>query len=109
MVMSDGAAQFVQYLGGCDLDLPALLDEPRFVAERMEREVRRRAVRINVREAAGYDAGTARDLLNRTLGSRFDLCVEVREAIPRDRRLERLGDDPARGEHFAVVRHTQEA
>src|ERR1051325_2439954 len=57
-------------------DRRPLLDQLAVTAERMEREVRRRPVGINVGAAAGDLAGMAGGVLDRTRGRLLDAVVE---------------------------------
>src|SRR5207249_4993814 len=75
---------------------------------RMEGEIGRGPVRIDVREPAGDLALLPGRVPDRLLGRRLDAVVEGLEALPGDRRLERIVDDAALDRALARVRHADE-
>ena len=76
-------------------------------ARRVDGVVGRRPVRVDVREAAGEGAAAAL-AVHRVADRRADAVVELREAIPRDRGLERLVDEAEPRHRVADVRPAQE-
>src|SRR6185437_11274859 len=75
---------------------------------REDGEVRRRAVGIDVGEAAEHAASLTAHLTQRLTRGGHDPLVEAREALPGDRRLERLAHHPERDEQVAHVWRTEE-
>ena len=107
VVMRDGAARGEQRLAGGGLDLGPLLDLAAAPAGREHGVVGRRAVGIDVREAARHAAAPthAGDGVARRL---HHLGMELLEAVPGDGRLEGLGDHGGAHQHVAQVGSVQE-
>src|ERR1700757_4981813 len=84
MMMGDRAASLDQRVACGIPDRLPLFNERAMASERVEREIRRRPVRIDVGEAAGHLASDASRLQNGTLCCGLDLVVEAFEAVPGD-------------------------
>jgi hypothetical protein len=104
VVVGDRAAGGDERVRRGGLDLRPLLDLVAAARRGEDGVVRRRAVGIDVGEAAGDERPLARGLARRA----EDLLVEGLEALPGDRRLERLAEDPDGHERVAQVRRAQE-
>ena len=108
VMMGDRAAGGDQRVARRALDRPPLLDQRAMPAERVEREIGRGPVGIDMGEAAGDFALDAGRLENGALGRGLDRVVERFEALPGDRGLERVVDDPGRRQKFARIGHADE-
>ena len=85
------------------LDRPPLVDLLAAPGRRKYREVRRRSIRVDVREPAGHLAPGAARLPHGLLGCGQDPLVEAGKPLPGDRRLECLADDSHGDQHVAHV------
>ena len=83
VVMRDRAAGVDQRVARRGLDRPPLLEQRAVPAKRVEGEIRRRAVGIDVGEAAGDLALDAGRLQDRLLGRRLHGVVEAPRSAPR--------------------------
>jgi hypothetical protein len=104
VMVGDRAAAGEDHLGRGRLDLLPLGQLVAAPGGRQHREVRRRAVRIDVREPA-RDGPVTSERLPRAFAYRPD---ELVEAIPGHCGLERLGEDPGCDEGVAQVGHLKE-
>ena len=107
VVVGDRPAVSQQRVGRGGLDLVPHRQLRADAAGRRHREVRRRTVGIDVREAARHPASAA-DPLDRLLDRRSDAGMKRVEGVPRAGRLERLRDHAAASERVALVRRPQE-
>src|SRR5712691_2798725 len=97
-MVRDRAAAREHGLGRPGLDIAPLLELRPTPYRREHREIESRTVRIHVREAAG-DATAAAGLAHRLSSCVDHGGMKGREAVPGDRRLESLAQDPRRDEH----------
>src|SRR5207244_10096899 len=102
VVVGDRAAVSQHRLGGGGLDVAPLLELRPATAGREHGEVGRRAVGIDVGEAAGREAAAAY-VLQRPLDRNGDAGVEGGEPVPGDGGLEGLGDARQRDHRVAAV------
>src|SRR5215211_7166672 len=93
VVVRDGAAVLDHGVKRRALDREPLRAELARLAQGMEREVGRGAVRIDMSEAAGHFTLATGRLFDRILRCVLDRVVEFFEALPGDCRLERVVDD----------------
>src|SRR5439155_24197288 len=89
-------------------DRVPLLDQLAVAAGRMEGEIRRRPVRVDVGEAAGDLALLGDRVADRLLGRRLDAVVKALEPLPGERGRERVVDDAAPERALARVRYADE-
>src|SRR5947209_2237428 len=106
--MGDRAAGGEDGLARSVLDRLPLLQQRAVTAERVEGEIGRGAVGIDVGEAAGDFARAAGRLENRPLGRRLDAIVQRLEALPGYRRLKSVDDEAGRRQELAGVGHADE-
>src|SRR5260370_3450316 len=85
MVMRDSPAIRNHGVERRALDCEPLRAELARLAERVDREIGRGAVGIDMREAAGHLALTASRLKDRVRGRSLDRILEFFKALPRDR------------------------
>src|SRR6516162_9361497 len=108
VVMGDGPAVRNHRVERRALDGTPLYAELARLAERVEREIARGPVWIDMREAAGDLPFAAGRLADRVFGRGLDRVVEFFEALPRDRCLERVVDHAAQDQPFHRVGHSDE-
>src|SRR5438477_1686058 len=107
VVMGDGPAAVDHDVRGGPLYLRPLLELPADASRGEDREVRRRSIRIYVREAA-CDHPVATDIIDRRFGPLHDRSMERLEAVPGDRALERFGQHSSGHHHVAQIRGPEE-
>src|SRR6266849_2950446 len=93
VMMGDRTTRLDQRVAGRILDRLPLLQKSTVAAERVERKIRRRPVRIDMGEAACDLAFHAGRLEDRTLRRRLHLVVETFEPIPGDGGLKSVVDE----------------
>src|SRR3984893_11819633 len=108
MMMRDGAAAVDHRVERRRFDRAPLLDQLAVTPERMEREVARRAVRIDLGAAPGVLAGPAGRVFDRARGRVFDAVVKRLEPVPGDRGLERVVDDGEPDQALDQIGHADE-
>src|SRR5215470_18824675 len=92
VVVGDGPAIGNDGVERRALDCKPLRAELAGLAERVESEIGRGPVGIDMREAAGDLAVAASRLMDRVPGRGLDRIVELFKALPRDRGLESIVD-----------------
>ena len=108
VVMRDRPARRDHGVARGVLDRLPLLEQRAMPAERMEREIGRGAVGIDMGEAARDLARRAGGLQDGALRRRLDGVVERLEPLPGDRGLERIVDDPGGRQKLARIGHADE-
>jgi len=112
MMVRDSATAVDHRVERRRFDRRPLLDQLAVAPERMEREVGRRPVGIDVREARRQKArpvALAALLRERLLADGAHALMERRKPLPRDGRLERLAEHAHRDERVAQVRGREES
>src|ERR1043166_8321612 len=103
VMMGDRAAETDQAIRSRLLDLRPLLDLRGQRARRQDRVVGRGTVRIGMREADRHGTRTANSLY-RVLCGGHHRRVKILEAVPGDRRLERLAEYSHADDRIAEIR-----
>src|SRR6185369_9897597 len=108
VVVGDCAARRDNRVKGGTLDGLPFLDEPTVTAERMERKIGRRSIRVDMGEATSDLAHPFRRIPDRRFRRGLDLVMERFETFPGDRGLEGIVDDRALDRALARVGHSDE-
>src|SRR4051794_3657236 len=102
--MRDRPARLDDRVAGRALEVPPLPDLLAAPRRSDNRDVRRRAVRVDV----GETAADATRLAERRARRGRDVAVEAGKPLPRDARLEGVAQDPAAQQSVAEIWHRQE-